>query len=573
MTKRLGLVAIFGLTLFLVFIFSYLTINFNSDRMLTEKTENLVNQASHIHVSLGTNLSGITDWSTEMPFLDAFKSSRKWMTQCLPEETGCHSSWNTDESEKLDLDEYGWVKSLPTPEDTPEYTRVGTLMFRDVGRYPEGRYVVLYDGEGSIEYKFDAHKDESASTLGRDVIEVNPSKRGIYLIVTATDPHHTGNYIRNLHVVPEKYENTYEQEIFNPEFVNKIKKFKTLRFMDWMGTNNSQQREWKNRPKLESYSYSSRERGVPLEIMLEFANRVKADPWFNMPHQANNDYIENFAETVRDSLNKSLQVYVEYSNEVWNTNFAQGNWVEQQGIAEWPNDPDNNETKRLNWHGKRTAQMCDIWKRVFGNQSHRVICVLGSQAANSWTATEALDCPLWQESPCLKHGIDVMAIAPYFGSYLGSQKNKPQFQNWTVDRLFQEIQQGGELTSGPPGGAIQQAVEWMKENFKVASERNLLLVAYEGGQHLVGNGREENNQAVTNLFIAANRDRRMYDVYLNYLNQWKTAGGTLFMHWLDIGIYSKWGSWGALEHVEQDGSPKYNALIDFIKQNSRFIGN
>ena len=573
MVKQLGLVAIFSLTVFLVCIFPYGTIDFNLLQISTEKTANSGDRAAQIQLSLGTNLNGISDWSTEMPFLDAFKSARKWITQCLPEEPDCRRPWNTHESAQLDLDEYGWVRSLPAPEDAPEYTRVGTLMFRDVGSYPGGKYVVLYDGEGTIEYELDARKDESASISGRDIIEVNPSNKGIYLIITATDPHRTGNYIRNLHLVPEKYEKNYETEIFNPKFFTKVSKFKTLRFMDWMSTNNSQQSEWQNRPKPESYSYSFRERGVPLEIMLELANRVEADPWFNMPHRARDDYIKNFAEIVRDNLNPSLPVYVEYSNEVWNADFSQGNWVEQQGITEWSNDRSNNEIKRINWYGKRTAQMCDIWKGVFGEQSHRVICVLSSQAANSRTATEALDCPLWRESPCLQHGIDVLAIAPYFGSYIGSHKNQSQVQNWTVDRLFQEIQQGGELNDSPPGGALQQAVEWMKENFEVANKRDLPLVAYEGGQHLVAHGGGENNRAITNLFMAANRDSRMYDVYLHYLDRWKTFGGTLFMHWLDIGKYSRWGSWGAWEHVEQESSPKYRALMTFKKQNSRSIGN
>jgi len=64
-----------------------------------------------------------------------------------------------------------------------------------VGSYPGGKYVVLYEGEGTIEYKFDARKDEAASTSGRDVIDVNPSDKGIHLIITATDPNNTGNYI------------------------------------------------------------------------------------------------------------------------------------------------------------------------------------------------------------------------------------------------------------------------------------------------------------------------------------------------------------------------------------------
>ncbi|NEO60918.1 MAG: cellulose-binding protein, partial [Moorea sp. SIO4G2] len=51
--------------------------------------------------NLGTNLNGIADWSTELPFLDAFKSSRPWITQCVSGETGCSGSWDTEEYDKL----------------------------------------------------------------------------------------------------------------------------------------------------------------------------------------------------------------------------------------------------------------------------------------------------------------------------------------------------------------------------------------------------------------------------------------------------------------------------------------
>ena len=56
----------------------------------------------------------------------------------------------------------------------------------------------------------------------------------------------------------------------------------------------------------------------------------------------------------------------------------------------------------------------------------------------------------------------------------------------------------------------------------------------------------------------------MYDLYTKLLQAWKKAGGTLFTHYLDRGVPTKCGSWGALEYVEQNGSPKYNALMDFI---------
>lgn len=124
-------------------------------------------------LALGTNISSIVDWSTQLPFVDAFKTARRWMPQCLPDELGCSGSWATDEYNLLDLDGNGWVRSLPNPEDSPEYTRMGTLMFREIqGRYPGGRYIVLYEGEGNIDYEFDASKDELVSRPGRDVLEV-----------------------------------------------------------------------------------------------------------------------------------------------------------------------------------------------------------------------------------------------------------------------------------------------------------------------------------------------------------------------------------------------------------------
>jgi len=77
----------------------------------------------------------------------------------------------------------------------------------------------------------------------------------------------------------------------------------------------------------------------------------------------------------------------------------------------------------------------------------------------------------------------------------------------------------------------------------------------------------ENNEKLTKFFMELNRRPEMYDIYTQLLNSWKQAGGSLFMHFVDVGGFSKWGSWGALEYVEQKGSPKYDALMDFIDKN------
>jgi hypothetical protein len=75
-----------------------------------------VQNTSNSRSSLGVGLNGIADYSTQLPFLDAFKSSRKWITQCVSGQPNCKGEWDTEEYNLLNLDENGWVKSLPSPK-------------------------------------------------------------------------------------------------------------------------------------------------------------------------------------------------------------------------------------------------------------------------------------------------------------------------------------------------------------------------------------------------------------------------------------------------------------------------
>ena len=140
-----------------------------------------------------------------------------------------------------------------------------------------------------------------------------------------------GDYLREIKVIHEDYEYASDQ-IFNPEFIEKIQPFDTIRFMDWMETNNSHQGEWSARPTPDNSIFFG---GVAsIEEMVELANLTQTNPWFNMPHQATDEYVTNFANYVKENLDPELKVYVEYSNEVWG-GLAQGWWVEQQGKAEF----------------------------------------------------------------------------------------------------------------------------------------------------------------------------------------------------------------------------------------------
>jgi hypothetical protein len=101
----------------------------------------------------------------------------------------------------------------------------------------------------------------------------------------------------------------------------------------------------------------------------------------------------------------------------------------------------------------------------------------------------------------------------------------------------------------------------MRAHKTLADKYKQRLIAYEAGQHAVGVGGGENNDRLTALLLAANRHERMGRLYTRYLNAWRdTAGGDLCCLFSSTGTWSKWGSWGLLEH-NGDDTPKYQAVL------------
>jgi len=505
--------------------------------------------------SIGTNLSGIADWSTALPFVDLFKSSRPWVIK----------------DGEASLDANGWVKSLSPGARAETIMNILAGGLPSSYPYPGGRYLVLYEGEGTLTYALDAVKDIQASRPGREVIQVTP-RHAIQLFLTATNPQ---NYLRNIRVVPVSAEKTYQSQPFNPNYLQRLKPFQTFRFVDWMETINSRQKDWAQRPTLKSATWQAL--GAPVEIMVQLANETGTDPWFCMPHQATDEYVRNFATYVRDHLDPQRQVYVEYSNEVWNYSFGQAGWVLQQGKAAWPNSAQSDYEKQIQWFSRRTTQITQIWDQVFGDRREKVIGVMAWQAASVWGAQQALKYTWSSAKPGSGpaahrfYGIDAVAIAPYFGYSLGDVKNEATLNQWAregeggIEKIFRELNLGGLLPQTYKGGALQESRDWITAYQKLAQAEGLALLAYEGGQHLAVSPMLHNNTAVVNLFIEANRDFRMGMAYRQYLKDWRRLGGGLFMNYSDIGVASKFGSWGVLEHVNQPTSAKYSALLEIIQ--------
>lgn len=502
--------------------------------------------------SIGTNLTGISDWSAEWAFVDAFKASRDWIS-------GSSSQW--DDGRALDIDANGWVRSLLPGQ------LARTLVLPE-GNYPAGRYVVLYDGTGTLTYSGGGARDAASSTPGRDVVVANGGSP-VIVTITATTP---TNYLRNIRFIMPggactadafrycddaspcgegscaSFEDTYATQIFHPTFLSRARGYRTLRFMDWMEANNSTVSS--QGPRLTDARW--RAHGVPVEIMLDLANRLGADAWLTVPHLATDGYVTTLATAVRDQLAPGLKAYIEYSNEVWNGIFSQGTYCEQQGVAlGLATSPFE---ARLRFQSLRSVQIFKIFESVFpGEERQRIVRVLAAQAANSWTSTVLLD-----HGDARQH-TDALAIAPYFGGYLGGNENVAKVSAMNLDALFAELNTV----------AVPTSLGWVTSQAKVADDRDVALIAYEGGNHLAGYQGVENNATINALFDAANRDPRMRGVYAAYLDGWKARGGELFVHFVNCSAPNKWGRWGALEYLEQPRSeaPKYDAIQTFIETN------
>ncbi len=489
---------------------------------------------------IGTNLTGISDWSPEWPFVDAFKSSRAWISST-------EQTW--DDKRPLDVDEHGWVRSLKPGQ----WAR--TLMFWELGNvpgvgapFPSGDYVVRYRGKGTLEVWPQA---PSSVEPGRIVVHVDANNgTGLGLILKATDP---ADPIRDIRVFMPGFDESdaTNPQRFHPVFLERLRHYKALRFMDWQNTNDSKLRTWSERPEPNDARFTN---GVPVEAMVELANTLDADAWFCMPHLADDDYVTRFANYVARNLEKDRAVYIESSNEVWNAQFQQARWAADEGQKK--KLASDAYQAQMRQHSARSVHVFKLFAAAFaaaGQNAPRLVRVMGAQAANAWTSGEAL---AWKDA---WRTTDAVAIAPYFGGELGQPDQRARVAAMSLDDFMATLQ-----TESLP--MIQT---WLAAHAKVSTRYGTPVIAYEGGQHLVGIGPVVDDKAVNALFDEANRDPRMNHVYSLYLKAWKDAGFGLFVHFVGTTRSSKWGRWGAAESQLQPRAkaPKLDALLTFIEQN------
>ncbi len=499
---------------------------------------------------IGMNINALRDWGTAFPFVDVFHASRPL---------------DSEEGGGVTLDAHGWIQRLARGR-----VAVSPVLF-DIapGRVIAGDYVVRWRGKGKLAFDC-ASLRQGDGSHHRAVIHIDGKDDcGLYLKVLASDP---ADPVRDIRVTlpggicrgqPFKtvsaadqcpsgqylsFEAHADSILFNPAYLTYLRDFPVLRFMDAMETNSREhvQRTWRDRPSMQDATWQKR--GWPVEVMVALANRVGADPWFTMPHAADDAYVRQFAQYVRQHLDGDRKVYIEYSNEVWNGIFPQHDYAVEQG-RKLRLDRDE-DVAGWKFYSRRSVEIFDIWSSVFGQQKDRLVRVMATQAVNDYMTRLLLD---YQQA--WKH-VDALAVAAYFGGDAGAG-DVDRVRKMSKDRFFAYLQKV----------EIPRIAKEYRMNAAIARKFGLSLIAYEGGQHLVGVGPAVDDARLTQRFMEANRDPRMESLYLAMYRAWKQVGGDLFMHYSGPGQYSKWGSWGIKEYLLQPEAqaPKYRATLKAMR--------
>ncbi|MCC2673516.1 MAG: Cellulose-binding domain protein [Ramlibacter sp.] len=517
---------------------------------------------------VGVNIEGIADWTRLSPFVDLMKSSRAWGLPDKPWEQGVRT------------DALGWplqdagvvVKVLHEDAGDPKGKDKGI----DAGVYRlsfQGRATVRPVASDGVSVRKLSHNAATRQTTAEVVVTGRATQ--LMLAFEGTD-----GGVRNVQLVPS---GTPAGQVMNPLFREAVAPFGTLRLMDFLSTNGNPVRTWSERTTPASATQSG-ERGAAYEYAVQIANELGKDIWINIPVAADDAYVRALAELLHKTLAPGRVVYVEYSNELWNSVFPQTEANRQAAIAEAAAG-DTTLTKgrkctadqlkagsgdcNAHWAGyfrvgKRTVRIAQIFSEVFGPGAlnNRVRVVYATQFADRSKAEQVLkNIATYRGKPAsFLYGV---AGAPYF--YLDEKlAQSPTLSAQAIHASLTQSLEREVLPFFAPGitksdtfrkGVPYRGEDWVAPSQKaLADYYGIKSLAYEGGPDL-----RQADVALPAKF-AANADARMGAYMDRLLGQWFGCGNGLFVHFTLTSSYGRYGYWGLTNDPRDLRSPKYQAV-------------
>lgn len=468
----------------------------------------------------------------------------------------------------IQFDRDGWPLDL-------KGGKAGSYMIHwlPAGTLPEGNYTVLYEGEGQLAYEGDAKVVHSSP--GKDIVQFRSGHdkfMQVALLIKHSEPN---NYVRNIRVLMPggicaddpftrvnatnqcrgnylSFEKHHKQIIFNPDYLRFMKDFKVIRMMNMSGITRNPIQHWKQMPRMSKATWAGYEgtRGAPLAVMVKLANVLNRDPWFNIPHAADDKLVRKYATYLRKHLRPNLKAYIEYTNEAWNPGFSQMHYAKNMG-TKLHLDPDPNVAGQK-YYSQRSVEIFKIFQQVYGNdRSNRIVRVMGVWSANRYMT------PVVMEHKGAYKNVDVMAIAPYFFIHqkaLSGVNSVP-----SVFALLKDDKKNPY--------SMNNVYKMIQVQMDLAKKYGVRLAAYEGGQHLTAPGTKSTRDYPNPFLIGANRAHPMEKFYVEFLQNWdRITNGGLFVAFSAPRTCQFYGCWGIKEYLNQPPAkaPKYRGLQRFF---------
>ena len=274
--------------------------------------------------------------------------------------------------------------------------------------------------------------------------------------------------------------------------------------------------------------------GEAWEYMIMLANATHHDMWINVPVSADDDYVTQLANLIRNGnqytggLDAGLNVYVEYSNEVWNFGFPQYVYNQNKSISEGITVDQR--------YMERTFQIARIFASTFGetNGMKRVRPVALWQTTQELTFFNAL---AWAEQHLGMKAADVL-----YGVGQASYYNASDISS--VDATFATMRTGSDSVR-------RDLIGWQA----VAAFYGLHNVSYESGP----------GSLIAGVGGYTIRDPRMIpSITHHFLDNWFAIGGDTVNYYALRGAVSEFGDYLLVEDYEHLGTPTYQAALNVL---------
>jgi hypothetical protein len=515
-------------------------------------------------LELGANVDGVVDYSFTLALVDVVKQSRKWGSLRAPWDGNC--SVGSD----------GW----PAQADCGNvFVTLPAGLPSPTHGWPSAEGVWLVTFQGAADLVLDGMQGASVvnqsysaatdtTTLSLVVPAPGPSSCNCIMLGFANASTVAGGPgLKALKILQPGYTLSQAGD-FSAPLLTLLQRFSVLRFMDWARTNGNLIEDWANRTLPSSPSYAPDGQAVPWELIFALANLLGKDPWINVPAHASDDYVLQRATLAKQLLDPGLNLYLEWSNEVWNWSFEQSHYALQAAIASVAaGDPYHLNASGLEgdgnpgyWHMRYYVAVSkahgDIFEGVFGpgsvGKSARVRPVYAWQCGGDHEVGLAYFLRFYGEPSTFFHSL---ACAPYMT--IGDAAEDPALTVEAVLAGWRSYQQNISL-AGPFG--------WGQENYvagmaSTALYYGLNMQAYESGPDTA-----QGLNSYPALWAKGNAsaDPRIEAIIVDYLTAWHAYGPAMGpQNYFTLGagpLDDKYGIYSVLQDMGVQSTPKLSAI-------------